>query len=127
VSIAIGDEHQALAAAVRRFVSERCPPAAVRAVVDSGRHEVPAFHAELAALGWLGLHVPVDCGGEGFGLSEAAIVVEELGRAVAPGPLLPTFWAGARSRCCVRWLAARSAVPSRWARRWRVGRARTGR
>ena len=95
MSIAIGDEHQALAAAVRRFVSERCPPAAVRAVVDSGRHEVPAFHPELAALGWLGLHVPVDCGGEGFGLSEAAIVVEELGRVVAPGPLLPTFWAGA--------------------------------
>jgi alkylation response protein AidB-like acyl-CoA dehydrogenase len=41
-------------------------------------------------LGWLGLHVPEHYGGQGFGLLELLVVVEELGRVVAPGPFVPT-------------------------------------
>ena len=45
----------------------------------------------MAAQGWLGLHVPEAYGGQGFTLAETAVVVEELGHALFPGPLLPTL------------------------------------
>jgi len=41
-------------------------------------------------LGWLGLHVDEEYGGSGFGLPELVVVIDELGRAVAPGPFVPT-------------------------------------
>ena len=101
-SIALSEDHLALATAVRRFLAERCPPAAVRRAIDgagagagTGTGEDPPFLADLAGLGWLGLHVPERHGGEGYGIAEAAIVAEELGRAVAPGPALATLWASA--------------------------------
>ena len=89
-SIAIGDEHLALAQAVRRFVAERCSPPVVRAAIDASDRGMPAFLQEMAELGWLG--------GEGFGMSEAAIVAEELGRGMVLGPMLASFWAGVALR-----------------------------
>ncbi|HUR79021.1 MAG TPA: acyl-CoA dehydrogenase [Acidimicrobiales bacterium] len=87
-SIAIGDDHVALAETVRKFASQRITSAVMRGY-DA------AFWKELADLGWLGLHLPEDAGGSGFGMLEAAIVLEELGRACAPGPMLTTVWASA--------------------------------
>lgn len=46
-------------------------------------------------MGWLGLAVPEEHGGSGYGLPELVVVVEELGRAVAPGPFVPTVTASA--------------------------------
>ncbi len=57
--------------------------------------DCPAFWDDLASLGWLGLHLPEERGGSGFGLPELVVVVEELGRAVAPGPFVPTVIASA--------------------------------
>jgi alkylation response protein AidB-like acyl-CoA dehydrogenase len=93
VSIAIGDDHLALLDSARRFTAARCTPAVVRAAVDAKAETRPPFWDEAAALGWLGLHLPEAEGGQGFGFAELAVVVEELGRAVAPGPFLPTAWA----------------------------------
>jgi alkylation response protein AidB-like acyl-CoA dehydrogenase len=95
MTIALRDEHLALAAAARRFTSDRCPPAVVRAAVDAEADALPPFWDELAATGWIGLHLPEAVGGEGYGLTELCIVLEELGRAMAPGPALATAWAGA--------------------------------
>jgi alkylation response protein AidB-like acyl-CoA dehydrogenase len=95
VTIAIGDDHVALHDAVRRFTGERCPPEVVRAAADAegGAAGLPPFWEEVAKLGWLGLAVPDAAGGEGYGCSELVVVLEELGRALAPGPMLPTAWA----------------------------------
>ena len=82
----ITDEHQALHATARRWAEAHCPPAVPRALLDADVEDAPPFWDELASLGWLSL--PVD-----YGLAEAAIVVEELGRVVAPGPLVPTLLA----------------------------------
>jgi len=98
VSIAIGEDQLALLAVARRFTAERCPPAVARAAVDAaeaGREALPPFWHELVGLGWLGLAVPEAEGGQGAGFAELAVVLEELGRAVAPGPMLPTAWAAA--------------------------------
>jgi len=46
--------------------------------------------AELAELGWLGVSVPEEDGGAGLGFVEEAVVFEELGRALYPGPYFAT-------------------------------------
>jgi alkylation response protein AidB-like acyl-CoA dehydrogenase len=95
VSIAIGEDHVALLDAVRRFTADRCPPTVVRAAVGADEEARPPFWDELAELGWLGLHLPEAAGGEGFGVAELAVVLEQLGRALAPGPFLPTVLSSA--------------------------------
>lgn len=49
--------------------------------------------SEFSAQGWIGMHLPEDMGGLGLGFVELAVVMEELGRACVPGPLLATNWA----------------------------------
>src|SRR4051812_33301219 len=96
--IAITDDHRELAGVARSFLDGRL--AAARALLPSASGEtpaevLPADWPKLAGLGWLGLHVPEEYGGEGAGLPELAVVLEELGRVVAPGPFLPTVLASA--------------------------------
>ena len=95
MSIAITDEHRELAETVSDFLSARGARAANRALLEAGREELPAFWRELGELGWLGVHLPEEHGGSGFGLPELVIVAEEMGRAVAPGPFIPTVTASA--------------------------------
>ena len=90
MGIAIAEEHRELAAVVRSFVESHGVREAARAALDLSEEELPGFWSEMASLGWLGLHLPERYGGSGFGLTEIAVVVEELGRVPAPGPLLPS-------------------------------------
>ena len=93
--IGLTEEHDALRQAVRRFVDSRIPPAVTRAALDAEHDDRPEFWAALAEPGWLGLHVDESSGGAGYGYVEQAVVLEELGRAAAPGPYLPTVLAAA--------------------------------
>ena len=98
MTLGITADHVALHETARRWVTNHCPPAVPRALLDAEDETMPPFWEQLAALGWLGLHVPEDIGGSGYGLSELAVVLEELGRACAPGPFLPTVLASAADR-----------------------------
>jgi alkylation response protein AidB-like acyl-CoA dehydrogenase len=93
--IGIGEDHEELRRTVRRWVETRCPPEVPRALLDAATEGLPPFWDELAAQGWLGIHVGEEYGGQGFGLVELAVVVEELARAAAPGPVLTTMLAAA--------------------------------
>ena len=95
MSIAITDEHRALAQTVSDFLSKQGALAAARALLTAEAEELPSFWPDLGGLGWLGLHVPEEYGGSGFGLPELVIVAEEFGRSVAPGPFVPTVIASA--------------------------------
>ncbi|MGI9602344.1 MAG: acyl-CoA dehydrogenase [Acidimicrobiales bacterium] len=97
MSLAVTDDHLALAQAVARFASDRGLVDTARAVADAeeGDDALTGPFAELAQLGWLALHLPESAGGSGFGLAEAAVVIEELGRACAPGRGSPTMIASA--------------------------------
>jgi len=93
--IGIGEDHEELRRTVRRWLESRCPPDVPRALLDAESEAMPPFWDELAAQGWLAIHVPEEYGGQGFGLLELAVVVEELARALAPGPVVPTMLAAA--------------------------------
>ncbi|MQA86527.1 MAG: acyl-CoA dehydrogenase [Streptosporangiales bacterium] len=97
MAIGLTEEHEALRESVRGWVERHVPPEARRAAGDGdtthGRR--PAFWSGLAEQGLLGLHVREEHGGQGFGLLELAVVTEELGRTLVPGPFLPTVLASA--------------------------------
>jgi alkylation response protein AidB-like acyl-CoA dehydrogenase len=95
MAIGITEEHEELRQAVRRFVETRIDPSVPRSYLDAPTDSRPAFWDALVEPGWLGLHVAEDRGGAGFSLVEQCVVVEELGRACAPGPYVPTAIAAA--------------------------------
>ena len=91
-TLGISDEHTELHRAVRRWAQSRVDPAEAKAMLDAdgGIVPLPSWWAELVDAGWLRVHLPVDVGGDGYGLGELAVVLEELGGVCAPGPILPT-------------------------------------
>ncbi len=95
MSIAINEDHVALAGTVSDFLTKHSSLTAARTLLDGAPEELPAFWGDVAALGWLGLHLPEDLGGSGFGLEELVVVVEQTGRALMPGPFVPTVVASA--------------------------------
>jgi alkylation response protein AidB-like acyl-CoA dehydrogenase len=74
---------------VRAVLGNVCPPAAVRAVFE-GKGDATAIWARMVELGWPALAIAEDHGGLGMGFVEVALVAEELGRTVVPGPFLAT-------------------------------------
>ncbi len=82
-------EQEDLRASVRSFLEKECSLDVVRATVESGQAP-EALWGSMVALDWPALAIPEENGGLGLSFVETAVVVEELGRAVAPGPLLPT-------------------------------------
>ena len=95
MSIAITDDHRVLAQTVSDFLKRHDSRGANRALLESPTEERPGFWGDLSELGWLGLHVPEEHGGSGYTLEELVVVVEEMGRGVAPGPFVPTVLASA--------------------------------
>jgi len=78
-----------LRAVVGQLLADRCQPAAIAAAYDGDRSVVaPLWTALAAELGLAGLLIPDERGGAGATAREAAAVLEELGRAVAPVPYL---------------------------------------
>ena len=90
MSLAITEDHRSLAETVADFLARRDSLGTSRTLLEADDETLPPFWSEMVELGWTGLHLSEDHGGSGFGLFELAVVIEELGRALAPGPLLPT-------------------------------------
>ena len=90
MSIAISEEHRALAGTVAGFLADQQSRAEARSLLDAATDGLPSFWSGLAGLGLLGLHIPEELGGSGFGLAETLVVTEQLGRHLAPGPFVPT-------------------------------------
>ena len=95
MSIAITEEHRALAQTVVGLLTKHQSRAAARGLLTEEADARPAFWAELGGLGLLGLHISEEYGGSGFGLAETLVVAEQMGRYLAPGPFVPTVMASA--------------------------------
>jgi alkylation response protein AidB-like acyl-CoA dehydrogenase len=80
-------DQELLRATVRRFLAEQAPVSPyVRAQLDDPLGTTDDVWRGLAELGVTGLLVPDAYGGAGRGMVDQAVVLEELGRAVHPGP-----------------------------------------
>jgi alkylation response protein AidB-like acyl-CoA dehydrogenase len=78
-------EQEAFRDTARRFLADRVRVRDLTA--RPGAHD-PALWREIASLGWLGVDVPESLGGQGLGFLETALLAEETGRALLPGPFL---------------------------------------
>jgi alkylation response protein AidB-like acyl-CoA dehydrogenase len=87
-ALAITDDHQDLAEAATGQLTRLQTLAKARATLDGGSTRPAEIWSAAADLGWTGLAVAEDFGGSGFGLAELAVVIECLGRQLAPGPFL---------------------------------------
>jgi alkylation response protein AidB-like acyl-CoA dehydrogenase len=90
-SLALTEDQRALRDVLRGFLGDQLPSASLRRALDPDPGYRPDLHARLAReLGLAGLTVPEEFGGRGLGPVEASVVHTELGRALYPGPLLPS-------------------------------------
>ncbi len=74
---------------IRAVLTKESPVSLARNVVETGERP-DALWTTVTDLGWPALTIPEADGGIGLGMLEAAILAEELGRVIAPGPLLAT-------------------------------------
>ncbi len=88
----VGEDQRALAEGIRAMVAGRLPLEHVRAREGHERAIADDDWAALGATGVFGLTLPEPVG-TGLGMADAVVVVEELGRALVPGPLVGTFLA----------------------------------
>ncbi|MFZ4585785.1 MAG: acyl-CoA dehydrogenase family protein [Acidimicrobiia bacterium] len=82
-------EQDELRAGIRAVLEKESPPTLARAIVEHTGDAAPLWH-QMVELGWPALTVPESAGGLGLGAIELAVLCEELGRAITPGPLLST-------------------------------------
>jgi alkylation response protein AidB-like acyl-CoA dehydrogenase len=113
--LAITEDHRALADVAKSMVAGRGGVANARRILlepdDPGRWwENDGLWKEIVSTGWLGLHLGEQFGGQGYGLSELTVVLEQLGRSAVGGPFLPTVAVSAviaevgTDEQCERWL-----------------------
>ena len=95
MNLDFSEEQKALKDHVRRFLVDRCPPGAVRAVLEGPQPFDRALYAGLAELGVLGTAIPQEYGGTGLGPLDLCVVAEELGRALAPVPVSSSIYLAA--------------------------------
>jgi alkylation response protein AidB-like acyl-CoA dehydrogenase len=104
------DEQKQIRDEARKFLAEKCPPKAVRAVFDGQEPYDRALWKGLAGMGFLGIAIPEEYGGAGAGHLELCVIAEEMGRANAPVPFSSTVYLAAEALL----LAGSDAQKQKW-------------
>ena len=87
------DDQQAIKRTAHDLLVARFKPDTVRELAEAERYD-DAHWAELAELGWPGIFIDEEHGGQGLGTVELVILMEELGYTLAPVPFLSNVAAG---------------------------------
>ena len=96
MALVLTEDQELLAQTARDFVRTNSPLSRLRALRD-GQDSVgfsPDLWQEMAQLGWAGILIPEEYGGAGLGLADLAVVLEAVGRNLAPEPFLSTVLLG---------------------------------
>jgi alkylation response protein AidB-like acyl-CoA dehydrogenase len=87
------DDQQAIKRTAKDMLAERFKLEKVRELAEAGEYHDEAWK-EMCELGWAGIFIDEEHGGQGLGLVELVILCEELGYALAPVPFLSNAAAG---------------------------------
>src|SRR4051794_41983273 len=87
------DDQQAIKSTARDFLSARFKPEKLRQLAEAGEYD-DGIWGEMCELGWPGIFIGEEYGGQELGVLELAILCEELGYALAPSPFLSNAAAG---------------------------------
>jgi acyl-CoA dehydrogenase len=91
MDFAFTDEQLEIAALARRILADKVTPDRLREIEAGTDRFDPELWHTLAAADLLGIALPAEVGGGGFGCIEQCLVLEELGRRLAPVPVLATM------------------------------------
>ncbi|WBB61263.1 acyl-CoA/acyl-ACP dehydrogenase [Streptomyces sp. WMMC500] len=95
MDLALSPDQLDLRSGLVGFLAAEWTPGRLRAAASAPALDRPAWR-RLAELGLFGVAVPERAGGMGLGWADAAILCEELGRFLVPGPLVPSLLAAER-------------------------------
>ena len=87
------DDQQAIKRTAKEFLADRFRPERVRELAESRAYDEEAWR-EMCELGWPGIFIDERHGGQGLGVVELVILMEELGYALAPVPFMSNAAAG---------------------------------
>jgi alkylation response protein AidB-like acyl-CoA dehydrogenase len=87
------DDQQAIKSTAHDFLAARLKPDKLRELAEAGSYD-DALWKEMSELGWPGIFIGEEHGGQGLGVVELVILMEELGYALAPSPFLSNAAAG---------------------------------
>ena len=94
MDIGLTEEQEMLRETARRFLESECNTQFVRQRMAEPAAVTDTFWQKLAEQGWLGIVYPEEEGGSGLGLVDLVVLMEEMGRAVMPGPFFSTVLMG---------------------------------
>ena len=94
MDLALDETQQMLKNSARDFLSRECQPEVVRAMEKDDRGYSTELWDQMVTLGWTGLPFPEEHGGTAASFLDLAVLVEEMGRAMAPVPFLSTVLGG---------------------------------
>src|SRR3989304_6373546 len=80
------EEQEIIQKSARDFLKEKCPKSLVREMEKDEKGYSPQLWREITDLGWIGLVFPGKYGGGDMGFLDLAVLLEEMGRALFPGP-----------------------------------------
>jgi alkylation response protein AidB-like acyl-CoA dehydrogenase len=95
MEIKLNDDQQEMLRQARRFCENELPMKHVREMFEGAHECTGELWGKVVGMGWTALFVPEQYGGLGMGMLDLALVLQELGRAVAPVPLFATVLLGA--------------------------------
>src|SRR3954462_11372071 len=87
------DDQQAIKSTAHDFLAARLKPEKLRSLAESGSYD-DALWTEMADLGWPGIFIGEEHGGQELGVVELVILMEELGYSLAPSPFFSNAAAG---------------------------------
>ena len=90
MDLGLSEAQQMLTTSARQFLEAECPDSYVRAMEEDERGHTPEMWQSLAEQGWLGLIFPEKYGGVGLSFLDLSILLEQMGRALLPGPYFST-------------------------------------
>ncbi|HKJ36636.1 MAG TPA: acyl-CoA dehydrogenase family protein [Solirubrobacterales bacterium] len=93
MNFGFNDEQTEIKSTARQFLENRFKPSVVRELAEAGRYD-EGLWKEICELGWAGIALDDEHGGQGLGMVELVILCEELGYACAPTPFLANACAG---------------------------------
>jgi len=94
------DEQQAIKSTAHEFLAARYKSERIRELAESENGFEQSDWEEMAELGWPGLALPEEWGGQGLGIVELAVLFEEMGYALAPSPLFSNTIVGLALSIC---------------------------
>lgn len=84
------EEQKMVQKMARAFLTENCPKSLVREMEEDEKGYSPELWKKIADLGWMGFMLPEEYDGTGGNVLDMVVLLEEMGRALLPGPFVPT-------------------------------------